>query len=584
MKLPTICITLLIATLTLAAEPPRKVYQPVGAPADPKVPAQWNRYHDYAQATAFIQQLAKTFPNRCKLQSLGKSWQGREMWCLTITNFETGDDRAKPAMYVDGGIHANELQGPEVVLYTAWYLLEMDGRVEHITQLLKDRTFYMVPMMSPDSRDAHMYEPNTTHSPRSGQRPVDDDRDGLINEDKADDLDGDGHITQMRVADPNGKWKPHPEFPELMIPVKDGEKGSYTLLGTEGYDNDGDGRVNEDGDGNYDPNRNWPWQWQPEYVQFGAHNYPLSLNENRVVADFIAAHPNIIGGQSFHNAAGMILRGPGVKGDRFDPNDVKVFDAIGQRGEKILPAYKYGSIAELLYNAYGSEIDWLYSMRGVAALTNELWTGFNLFRTKDDGAWFGKEEDLHQFNKLLLFHDGFVPWHKVQHPQFGEIEVGGMKKTWVRQPPSFLLEEECHRNMAFTLYHADQLPLVRVQSVTAKPLGGGVTQVTAIIENTKLVPTHLAVDTAHHITPPDRVSISGRDVKVIAALTSHDPFFDDAKEHKLHPHEVRLDTIPGYSVVYVRWLVLTDAAAPLEVRLDSIKGGHDAMTVLPGAK
>ena len=76
---------------------------------------------------------------------------------------------------------------------------------------------------------------------RSGVRPVDDDGDGLFDEDGLDDLDADGHITQMRIADPNGDYKPHPDFPNMLVKVKPGEKGQYRLLGAEGIDNDGDG-------------------------------------------------------------------------------------------------------------------------------------------------------------------------------------------------------------------------------------------------------------------------------------------------------------------------------------------------------
>jgi hypothetical protein len=142
---------------------------------------------------------------------LGKSYGDREMWLLTITNSKTGDDRSKPAFWIDGAIHANEIQGTQVTLYTAWYLLEMYGRHDAVTRLVDERTFYMVPMMSPDSRDAHMYEPNTTSSPRSGQRPVDDDRDGLVDEDGYDDLDGNGQHhpdapprSQRPLEDPSG--------------------------------------------------------------------------------------------------------------------------------------------------------------------------------------------------------------------------------------------------------------------------------------------------------------------------------------------------------------------------------------------
>jgi hypothetical protein len=253
---------------------------------------------------------------------------------------------------------------------------------------LDERIFYMLPMMSPDSRDAHMYRPNTTHSPRSGQRPVDDDRDGQVDEDGPDDLDGDGHITQMRIRDPNGRLKPHPRFEAMMIDADPDEQGFYSSLGQEGLDNDGDGRVNEDADGFYDPNRDWAWQWQPDHIQGGAHRYPFSIEENRMAADFVMSHPNIAGAQSYHNTGGMILRGPGVRGESWPREDIAVFDRIGERGVAMLPGYRYINTAEDLYQVFGGETDWFYAMRGVIAFTNELNTPFNFFReTAEGGYW-----------------------------------------------------------------------------------------------------------------------------------------------------------------------------------------------------
>ena len=119
----------------------------------------------------------------------------------------------------------------------------------------------------------------------------------------------------MRIKDPQGRQKRHPDYPEhLMIRAKPDEPGEYTLLGWEGIDNDGDGRVNEDGRGGYDLNRNWSWDWQPAYIQYGAMDYPFSQPEPRAVARFVLAHPNIAAGQCFHNNGGMILRGPGRDG------------------------------------------------------------------------------------------------------------------------------------------------------------------------------------------------------------------------------------------------------------------------------
>ncbi len=146
-------------------------YQPEGATATPRVEVRWNRYHDYTAATRLLQALAKAFPDRTRLVSLGPSYGNRQMWVLAITNFKTGSDIDRPAMWIDGGIHANEIQASEVVLYTAWYLLEMYETVPRVRDLVDNRTFYLMPMMSPDSRDAHLYEPNTHAQPAQRTAP-----------------------------------------------------------------------------------------------------------------------------------------------------------------------------------------------------------------------------------------------------------------------------------------------------------------------------------------------------------------------------------------------------------------------------
>ena len=564
-----IAAALLILATSLVRAAEKSPYQPAGAPANPKVPVRWNVYHDCAEVARLLQAMVAAHPRRARLESLGKSHGGRDMWVLTVTSFDKGSDRDKPAFFVAAAIHANEIQGTEVALYTAWYLLEMYGRSPFITRLVDERAFYVVPMLSPDSRDAHFYRPNTSSSPRAGQRPVDDDRDGLVDEDGPDDLDGDGHITTMRFPDPNGRYKPHPDYPQLMVRAKEDEPGQYRLLGTEGFDNDGDGRVNEDGDGFYDPNRDWPWEWEPRYVQHGSYRYPLSLLENRMVADFVMAHPNITAAQSYHNSGGFILRGPGTTTERIDPADLAVYDAIAKRGQEMLPGYRYLETSTGLYEVHGGEGDWMYVMQGVFRYTNELFTSFNFFRQEPEAV--DRQVETQAFNKYLLLGDGWVAWHDVDHPQYGKIEVGGMKKNWGRQPPSFLLEEECHRNMAFTLYHADQMPQVEIQSATARRTPRGLTEVTAVVANGKLTPTHAAIDLRHKVTPPDLVAIAGPGLRVVVGMVDDDPYFQKAREQKRRPQELRVDSVPGMSAVYCRWLVQGDG--PYTVTVRSVKGG-----------
>jgi Zinc carboxypeptidase len=218
----------------------------LGSPPAPRVEVSWDRYFDYATVGEIGRRLEDAYPNLCRMSTIGNSFEGRELYLITVTDFEVGDPDTKPAMYIDGNIHANEIQGTEISLYTAWYLCEMADRVEWVADLLDERVFYIVPSINPDGREDFLRSPNSPHTPRSGMSPRDDDGDGLFDEDDLDDLNGDGHITMMRRRSSNGRWLTSPEDPRLMIRAEPDQPGEYEMLGLEGFDNDGDGRVNED--------------------------------------------------------------------------------------------------------------------------------------------------------------------------------------------------------------------------------------------------------------------------------------------------------------------------------------------------
>lgn len=563
---------------SLAQEPTanataKQIYKAVGGPTLPKVQVHWNRYHDGEEIAKILHDLAREFPDIIKVESIGKSHQGRDLWLATVTNFKQGSPDHKPGFWIDAGIHANEIQANEVALYTAWFLAEMHSENKFVQDLLKQRIFYILPSLSPDSREAHFYRANSTNSPRSGQLPVDDDRDGLVNEDPTHDLDGDGHITQMRIKDIHGKYKPHKTFANLMVPVEEGEVGQYSLLGNESIDKDQDGRTSEDGDGFYDPNRDWPWKWQPEYVQRGAYRYPFSIPENRLMSEFVKAHPNIAGAQTYHNTGGMVLRGPGSKQDAFEGADLRVYDEIGKVGEKLLPGYRYMNVANDLYEVWGGEIDWLHQMLGIFTFTNELFTPYNYFHKEGQG------ETAYEFDKLMLLGDGLVPWKEVEHPVYGKVEVGGLKKNWGRQPPGFMLQEECHRNMAFTLYHADQMPLVAITDVTTKSLQDGLIEITAVIENQRITPTHSTVDRLKKITRPDIVRLNSNSLKVHIGMHSNDSLLRNVTIQDRNPAEIKIPAIAGRSKVFVRWIVSGNIEGLLSV--ESVKGGQDSRALAP---
>ncbi len=566
-----LAVSLLLSAYSATAQNAEQVFKAAGSPVNPKVTVTWNRYYDHGGISDICKKIAAAYPNLAKVESIGKSYEGRDLWCLTITDFKKGDAAKKPGMYIDGNIHSNEIQGAEFALYTAWYLTESFGDTKFIQELLEDKVFYIVPTINPDGRDSYIHKPNNSSSPRSGLLPVDNDGDGLINEDTYDDLDGDGNITLMRRKNPNGRYKIDSKDPRNMIPVGADEKGEYELLGIEGIDNDGDGRVNEDGyTFEYDPNRDWGWGWQPNYIQNGAYKYPFSLPENRAVMEFVMKHPNIAAAQSFHNAGGMILRGPGGQEDvnTYNAQDLVVYDAIGKKGEELLPGYKYLVVYKDLYSAYGGELDWFYAGRGIYTYSNELWTPFLMYMkegTRDpfDNSNFG-------FDRHLLFQDAFVNWKEYNHPQYGKIEIGGFKKNYGRAHPGFLLESDAHRNMAFSIYHCFSTPKLEVQEITEKDLGDGLKEVTAVVANQRMMPTHSSQDTKNKIERPDYISLTTSG-KILAGMQVENKDLNITTEQKNNPQTIEVSSIPGLGAVTVKWIV--QGGGKYTVNVDSKKGG-----------
>ena len=376
-------ICLLGCVAVAGAQSADEIFRAIGSPHNPKVQISFNRYYTAEGHAVLTKKIAEAYPNLVRRVSIGKSYQGRDMWMLQLTNFNKGEVHRKPGFYIDGNIHSNEVQGSEIAIYTAWYLTENYGIIDYITQLLDDRIFYIIPTINPDARNDYMKQPNTAHSPRSGMIPLDDDGDGLFDEDAPDDLDGNGSITQMRRKSTTGNFIVDPKDPRKMILIgvdDDIAPGvqRYEMLGEEGIDNDGDGSVNEDRIGYYDPNRDWAWKWQPDYIQRGAYKYPFSVPENRNVADFILSHPNIAGAQSYHNSGGMILRGPGAQEDisTYNRTDIRIYDAIARKGEKMMPGYNYLVLYKDLYSVFGGELDWMYGSRGIYTFSNEIFTFF----------------------------------------------------------------------------------------------------------------------------------------------------------------------------------------------------------------
>ena len=552
-------LALSLAALQAPATPDYDGFPGLAAGRKPTVEIPWNRLYDYDEIYAHLDRLVAEWPDMLSMEVIGHSIESREMRVYTLNNAETGSAESKPAMWIDGNVHGNEVQGGEAVVYTAWYLLENYASNEQVRELVDRSAFYLLPMVNPDGRASWFRDAHTAHSSRTGVMPIDSDRDGLLDEDPPNDLDGDGSIVQMRKYMPGeGTHRLDPDDPRIMnrVPANNrGIRGDWIYLGQEGIDDDGDGRMNEDDVGGYDMNRAWPSMWMPDHVQYGAGPYPLYWPEARSIGRFLYEHPNVAAVQSFHNAGGMILRGPGAESfGTYPRGDLRVYDELGGEGEKMLPFYRYMIIAKDLYTVFGGFATWTYEGLGIISFTNELWT---TDRNSPDDRVEGGNEGRLWFDDNLLQGAGFVDWHPYDHPFYGEVELGGFKKDVGRVPPSFLIEEMLHRNAMFCLRHARAMPEIEIEEPVLTDLGAGVTAIDVIFRNLNPIPTRTARASSESIGAPDLFTIEGEGVEVLAGGVRSDRFRPERISLAAREPErlVRDSGIGGRQTLRIRWFV-----------------------------
>lgn len=533
-----------------------------------KLPLRFDHYYTYEMMAEALKALHQAYPQLTKLEVAGKSEEGRSIYALTINNPKTGPELQKPGIYVDGNIHGNEIQAGEVCLYLANYLLTNYGRNKELTDLVDKKCFYIVPVVNPDGRYHFFADPNNPSSNRGLRIPKDDDRDGLVDEDFPDDLDGDGNICLMRKRDPFGHYKTDPEDPRLMLRVKPGEKGEWTILGEEGIDNDGDGKINEDGEGYVDPNRNWGYDWAPEYVQSGAGDFPFSSLGLKALAEYIWQRPNICLNWAFHNFGGMYLRGPSTKSQpKYPPGDIAVYDYFGKQAERITPGYRYLLSWKDLYSTYGDEVEWLVRCLGTYGFVGEVYmSSKEKFESIKEAKKPGSEEEQPfarninfereriKFNDYLTQGELYKPWKPFKHPTYGDIEIGGWVKMSSRLPAPFMLEELVHRNASAVIFSAKNTPEVSLEVFEVKKIGKNLYRIRTRLVNSKAMPTMSYQAQKINLYPKDSLIVTAKKAKVIAGGQLQDKYRDKVVYKKFRP-EIQFLVVPGFGKIEHQFLV-----------------------------
>jgi murein tripeptide amidase MpaA len=494
----------------------------------------FSHYYTNEEIDQILHGWEMNYPKLADVKQIGVSHEGHPIWLLIMTNQTTGPAIGKPAIWIDGNIHATELSGTTAALYIANAVLDGYAQTDHpeharITRLLDHCVFYIVPRVNPDGA-AWALAPNPRFV-RSGVRPYpwEEKDEGL----HVQDINNDGRILQMRLQDPNGDWKISTLDPRLMEKrAIDDAEGVYYRVFTEGMLENYDGyiiREARDLQG-LDFNRNFPYEWRPESDQYGAGPFPGSEPETRALIEYLTKTLNVSIVLTFHTFSRVLLRPYSTRGDdTMDQNDLWIFKKMGERGTALTGYRNVSTFHDFTANpkeiTYGAFDDWMYDHLGAFSFTVELWDLPTEAGIKDRKfvEWWRDhphEQDA-QILKWIDEHgnpDSYLPWQPYDHPQLGKIELGGWNTlySW-RNPPHAYLEAEVSRHLSWVLSLSETLPRLVLHTLEVTSLGQDAYRINLVVENSGYLPTYTSQQSQkRHCVRPVRVELDvPENVKIV---------------------------------------------------------------------
>ncbi len=460
-------------------------------------------YLDYETLTEQLKKWADAYPELVRLDSIGKSGEGRELWVLTVG---PDRDRVRPAVWIDGNMHASEVCGSSVALAIAEDVLRLhlgenrNDLPEPVQRVLRDVLFHIMPRMSPDGAEIVLTEGRFVRSVPRHHGPE-------RNRPRwtPGDVDGDGQARLMRQQDPTGEFAESQKVAGVLVPRQIDDAGPFYKCYPEGTIEGFDGTIPTPDfktENPIDLNRNFPWSWAPEHEQAGAGDFAASEPESRAVVEFATAHPNLFAWLNLHTFGGVFIRPLGHAPDHeMDAFDLAVFKQVEKWCDEHAGYPTVSGHDEFLYEPgkplHGDLSDYGYHQRGCIAYVCELWDffeqlGFPKKKKFIDRYFEIEREDIErvaEWDKAENAGRIFQPWRPFEHEQIGAVEIGGFDpRIGIWNPPYDRLAEICSRQSAAFLRVAALAPRLEI-ALTVTKLGDDVSRVEMTVHNTGYLPT-----------------------------------------------------------------------------------------------
>jgi len=138
-------------------------------------PAGYAYFHTHAESEAVIDAAVANHPSIAQKFSIGRSYQGREIWGIKLTANVAAGSQGRPEVVIDGLIHARERASSELAIYMIELLAENYGvntaLGRRVTAILDTRVVFVIPILNPDGA-IYDFKGGAFHKWRKNRQPI----------------------------------------------------------------------------------------------------------------------------------------------------------------------------------------------------------------------------------------------------------------------------------------------------------------------------------------------------------------------------------------------------------------------------
>ena len=186
-------------------------------------------------------------------------------------------------------------------------------------------------------------------------------------------------------------------------------------------------------------------------------------------------------------------------------------------------------------------------------------------KEEDEAGADPLEKAMLDYSDKVLGGKGFVNWEKYQHPDLGEVEIGGFV-PFLATTPAFAATDsilDIHLPWIFELVR--ELPSLKIYETKVSSKGGGVYQLDLWVENSSFLSFPTAMGKRNKQPAPAVILLEGEGFSLLSGYA-----------------RTSLGDLGGKSRKKLTWMVQTDKKAEIEVKLISKSAGKDQTTVKIG--